>query len=124
LSVTHLFPSVLSVLLSVLDPVLVVLVSSFLILLFSSLVVSHSSFGSLQLRFNGLLIARGASVSTCCPRSRFVHSLDIVHALDVSSSFRLTFGSSYQFRFVSMSRFVFGFRLNSSIIRMECVSIR
>ena len=46
-----------------------------------------------------LLIARGASVSTCCPRSCFVHILDIVHVLDVSSSFHL----SFSLFFVSLS---------------------
>jgi len=54
----------------------------------------------------GLLIARGASVSTYCSCPRFVRILGDVHVLDVSSSFvlrRLIFGSSYQFRFASSS---------------------
>jgi len=68
---------------------------------------SNSSFGSHQAQAQYvLLIALCASVSTYCPRSRYVHILDIVHVLHVSSSFvlrRLSFGSSYQFRFASSS---------------------
>jgi len=74
----------------------------------------------------GLLIARCASVSTYCPRSRYVHILDIVHVLHVSSSFvlrRLSFGSSYQFRFASSSGSLLSFG-SAILLIARCASVR